>query len=175
MSTFGQIINKQVRPPGRTLVLPTWVWADEWQNRPTDEVCVGLRLMPDADKSKARSEAERLADELHARRGPNWVDAFNDCLVRQVAALGICDPNDVSKPSSVLPLAEDQVRVALTTEGARFIFDAYQVYELEASPLSPEATDEELLQLSQLLWSDADRFRTAERRLLKDVLERMQR
>lgn len=171
MSTFSQV-KEQQRPPGRTLILDPWVFADEWESKPREAVCVGLRLMSEADKSKARGEAEKLADELHKERNLNWLDAFNDCLIRQVAALGICSPNDVTKPFDLMTFAEEQVRFALTSRGAAFIFEAIQRYDIESSPLSPEITDEEIAELSGLLGSVcSDSFTPDERRLLGHVLE----
>lgn len=170
MATFAQI-TKKPRPPGRTVVLDTWVFADEWDGKPREPVCVGLRLMSEGDKSKARAEAERLADELHPKRGANWVDAFNDCLIRQVAALGICDPNEVTKPSDILPLAEEQVRFALTSRGARFIFDEHDRYEVEVSPLYEPLTDEELAECARLLEACGPMLDQPKRKLLRGVLE----
>src|SRR5688500_17759690 len=105
MPTFSQV-TKKTRAPGRTIILEQWVFADEWAEKPREPVCVGLRLMADGDKSKARAAAEKFADELHPKRGPNWLDAFNDCLVRQVSALALCDPNDVTRPAALFPMAE---------------------------------------------------------------------
>lgn len=139
------------RPPARTLVLESWVFADAWADRPVGAICVGLRLMSEADRQRARSEAERLALELHPRGGLNAVDAFNDALLRQTVAHGICDPNDVTKEHERLQCAEDAVGIALTSRGARFIFDALERYEIEASSSTPEASDEDLEELSRLL------------------------
>jgi hypothetical protein len=170
MSTFSQLTAK-TRAPARTLVLEPWVFADEWEGKPGEPVCVGLRLMSEADKGKARAEAEKHAHEMHPNGGPNWTDAFNDCLIRQVAALGLCDPNDVSKPCEILRYAEEQVRFAITSRGARSIFDAHERYEIESSPLEAEATDEELTELAELLDEQPEALRGNERRLLRHVLE----
>jgi hypothetical protein len=173
MSTFKQIAE-QTRPPGKTLMLEPWVFADEWNGKPRDAVCVGLRIMPEGEKSKVRAEAERLADELHPDRGPNWVDAFNDCLTRQYGALGICSPNDVTRPSEILPLAEDQVRFALTTRGSQFIFEALQRYEIEASPIGLEADADDCVQVAVIL-QDADPSTLSgySRRLIYALLEEL--
>lgn len=147
MGTFSVIKKQVARQPARTLLLEPWVFADDWPSKPKSPVCVGLRLMSDGDKSKARAEAERMALELHPNGGHNAIDAYNDALVRQCAALGLCSPNDVEKPSEVFPFAEDQLRMAVTSRGAQFIFDALLKYEVEISPLYPEASDEEFAEL----------------------------
>lgn len=169
MAAFAQVV-KAIRAPGRTLLLEPWVFADEWDGKPKDAVCVGLRLMSETSKTVARGEAEKLADEFHPRGGPNWIDAFNDALIRYVVALGICDPNDVSKPSTLLPYAEDQVRTALTSKGARLIFDALDQYEIETSEIEAMATDETIDELVSLLQqTKTEQLPPSLRRLLNHV------
>jgi len=150
MTAFAAV-EERARRPARTLILEPWVFADEWPGKPSEAVCVGLRLMSELDKTKARAEAERFAIEVHPNGGPNAVDCFNDTLLQQVAAFAICDPNDVKLPSSLFPLAESDVRQALTSRGARYIYEAYHRYEVEVSPLSSEATDAELDELAELI------------------------
>lgn len=164
-------VTKGTRPPARTLVLEPWVFADDWGQKPREPICVGLRLMSEADKTRARREAEDFADELHKKRSNDWLDARNDYLVRQVVAVCLCDPNDVSKPSQILPYAEEQVRFALTSRGAAFIFHAYDQYELETSPLEREATDGDLAALGEILLNEPAVFTKAQRRLLAHVLD----
>lgn len=148
MSTLRDL-EKEVRPPPKTLILEPHVFADTWSGKPNSAVCVGLRLISDGEKQTARGEAERIADELHQKRDGNWSDAFNDALVRYLVAFAMCSPNDVAKPSEVLPHAEIQVREAFTSLGARFVFDAYLALEVELSPLYPEATEEDIEELAE--------------------------
>jgi hypothetical protein len=133
------------------LVLPLWVFADEWEGKPDAPVCVGLRLMSSQDTDKARSVAEQHADELHPMRGDNWVDCFNDAIRRQIAALGMCSPNDLLKPPEILPLPEDQVLAALTPDGAAFIYRAIDQYAIETSSITVPASAPELERLANLL------------------------
>lgn len=151
VTAFRDLERDTVRKPGRTLMLDPAVFADDWGDKPGEPVCVGLRLMSDGHKSQARAEAERFADEMHGQRDHNWLDAFNDALVRQVAALALCSPNNVKQASEVLPHAEDAIRFAVTSDGARQIFEELLRYEVETSPLYPEATDEDLAELSNRL------------------------
>src|ERR1043166_31170 len=104
---FSAIEKSAPKTPGRTLVLQPSVFADEWKRKPKAPVCVGLRLMSEADRSRSRAEAERIADDHHPRGGANWVDCFNDALVRQAAALGICDPNDATKQQDTRALPHE--------------------------------------------------------------------
>lgn len=171
MASLREAIAAVGKRPGRTIVLEPWVFADDWGGKPATAICVGLRLMSEADKGRARNEAEKIAFELHARGGPNWVDAFNDALVRFVVAFGICDPNDVERPSEILPLAEDQVRRALTARGARFIFDAVHRYEVETSALAPEADDADLDELgTRIEAGEIERLTGASRALARRFL-----
>lgn len=143
MAGFSQR-KKASRPAPTTLVLQPWVFADQWEGRPTEPVCVGLRLMSEAQKGQARGEAERVAREMHELDYELYLEARDDFLVRFAVAHGVCDPNDVTKPHPILPYAEDQVRDALTPRGARFIHDALYRFHVASSPLSPEATEEDL-------------------------------
>lgn len=170
-----QRIAKKARAPGRTLVLEPWVFADNWDGKPDAAICVGLKLTSQADKDVARADAEKRADELHPRRGPNWVDAFNDALIRQVVALGICDPNDVDKPCSTLRQAQDLVGHALTPKGARFVFDAIDRYEVETSAVGVAIEQDELGRLRELLGSaPLEAMPLSLRRLLSYALERVE-
>lgn len=174
MAGFSKLVKK-ARPPGRTLVLEPWVFADDWDSKPKAAICVGLVRMSETSKSTARADAEKLADELHPRRGPNWIDAFNDQLIRQVVAHGICDPNDVDKPSPTLQMAQDMVGHALTSSGARFIFDAIDRYEIETSPIGVPISQDETARLCALLANaDVTALPIGTRRMLSHVLDQVE-
>lgn len=171
---FGEAVAASGMP-GTTLLLEPWVFADEWDSKPDAAVCVGLRLLADKEKSKARFTAEELADQLHPQRDAiNWVDAYNDALMRQIAALAVCDPNDVRKPAEVLPMAELTVSDALTSRGARFIFESVAQYEIQASPIGEEASAETLQRLGALLQhTDTEVLPPGLRRLLAHVTDEL--
>jgi hypothetical protein len=178
MPGFRQVTEQLARKPARLLTLEPWVFADMWERKPTTPVCVGLRLMSEQNKSRARAEAEKIALGLHPRGGPNWTEAYNDALMRFLCAFSICDPNDVEKAHELLPMAEEEVRVALTSLGTRFIFDAVDKFETEVSPLTPEATDEELTELVAAMNDGAlDKAPTAKasaaRRFMRYALEEL--
>lgn len=170
MSTFADV-TREARAPARTILLEPWVFADDWDGKPDAAVCVGLRLLADGDKTRARGEAEKHADEAHPHRGPNWLDCFNDALMRQAVALCICDPNDTRKPSALLPYAEEQVTAALTSRGARHIFDELERYEIESSPLEEPITDAEIDHLVLLLQTSSERLTNGHRTLLRHVYD----
>lgn len=173
MGSFSQLVKKR-RPPARALLLEPWVFADEWDRKPSEPVCVGLRLMSESDKGKARAEAERIALEYHPNGGENLGDAYVSALIRQVAALAICDPNDVTKPSEILPLAEEQVRFALTSRGAEHIFEAYRRYEVETSAIETLADKDDVTELVATLGKlDVEALQPSDRRLISYLLDRL--
>jgi hypothetical protein len=112
---------------------------------------VGLRLLADSEKTKARLTAEELADQVHPQRGPNWIDSFNDALIRQVVALALCDPNDVKKPFDLMPFPESDVSDAFTSRGAALVFEAIDSYEINSSPIGIAADRPELDKLAHLV------------------------
>lgn len=178
MSAFGAIVENH-KVPGRTLKLEPWVFADGWDEKPTSAICVGIRLMADGDKQKARASAESIASELHPQPKThdeigNWIDAFNDALVRQVAALGICDPNDVRGNCELLPMAEEQVRYALTSTGARFIFDEINRYEIEVSVIEPQLASDQVPELCKRITEKFAHLDAGQRKMLAHVFTRLE-
>jgi hypothetical protein len=141
----------RLKAPGATLVLPLWVFADQWESKPDAPVCVGLRLLAENDKTQARAMAVKQANDLHPDRGDEWVDCFNDAVQMQIDALGMCDPNDVNKPSEAFEYAEDQLHFRITSKGAAFIFQAIQRYEVASSPIGALATSDDLERLATML------------------------
>jgi hypothetical protein len=169
---------KEACAAGRTIKLESWVFPEEWTDRPKSTVCVGIRLISEGEKAKAMAQSEEVANSLHDQNsGPEsrdlWRDAFNNALIRQVAAVGICDPNDVMKPTELFPLAEEQVRFALTSAGARFIFDQIERYEIEVSEAEPSLTEDQLDEFAASLFENFDRLLPQHKRLLNHVFDQL--
>lgn len=143
--------SKQVIAPGRTLVLKPSVFADEWADKPREDVCVGLRLMSEEQKFTARRDSDEFARELHPKGGGNQIDAFNDALMRQLVAFGLCDPNDVSRPWEGMDTPENDVQFALTSQGVVFIYQAIRLYEIESGAAHREITNDEFPMLFEEL------------------------
>lgn len=139
------------KTPGATLVLPLTAFADDWVGKPDAPVCVGLRLLSEEDRRKARHVAEKQATEFHPMGGDGWIECYNDAAKRQVAALAMCDPNDVTRPSELFQLAEDQVQAAFTVRGTQLVFDAVEQHEIDSSPLEHAADEAALQRLARLL------------------------
>lgn len=147
MSLFSKIDADSIRKPPAMLVLTPSFFATEWPGRPDENVCIGLRIVPENEKGIARSEAAREAWNLHPRDEDrdNRIDAMNDILMRWIIARSACDPNDADRAPELWAAApEDLVKEALSTEGTKAIFDAIDRLEIENSPVVREATDEEI-------------------------------
>lgn len=182
MGAFSQVVRREAeapRPAARIATLPTNAFADTWSGKPKSPVKVGVRLLSDKDVEVARAEAARKAFALHPRGqdDPNFVDAFNDALMRTAVAFGTCRPENVALP--YFDVAEDMVWVALTSFGVKRLYEELESLALESSPLTPEASDDDLADMAGALaagdfWArmplhEAERVR----RLLGAVVERI--
>lgn len=147
---FGEIKQRN-KTPSATLIVPVSAFADAWSGKPAEPICTGLRLLSNEDRQKARKVAEDQSWELHPGGGDGWLECYNDAVKRQVVALALCDPNDVTKASDTFPYAEDTVLVALTVRGTQLIFDAVEQLEIDQSQLEAPADRATLLRLSDLL------------------------
>jgi hypothetical protein len=180
MSTFGQASStgtdeeRWLAP--RVIEVPPEAFASDWLDRPSEPVKIGLRLVPDHDKQVARAEAAKYAAQMHPGDTENAIDCFNDALLRWLIARATCQPHDVREPW--FQMAEDTVRYALSTEGVKTLAHEIEVFELETSPLTKPATDDEVADLAALLergppWAQMSHAeQRGTRRLLAVVLER---
>lgn len=163
------------RTPGRTLVIPLWAFADDWGRRPEAAICVGLRLVSEGDKGRARVEAEKYATEAHPTDPNNWVDAFNDTIVRYVVAAGMCDPNKVDSPHELFPYPEADIMMAFTSKGALFVYESLCRYELEVSPIGIPAETAEVERLVKALpMARLEAMPLTLRRLITHVLDQVE-
>lgn len=183
MAVFADIEN---RLPPATVVVPPKAFADTWRQRPGEDVCIGLRTIPDGDLEDARVEAYRRAKDLfpdHEKSPASlelFVASFQDALVRWVIARGTCDPNDVLKAwNGWVSAPEDMARDYLTDHGAQLIFDAWEKMRIEANIGLVPASDEDLADLPILLArlplmaADSASRAMRIRRLLRFVLEEL--
>lgn len=185
MSTFSE--QGKLLPPG-TVVVPPAAWSSQWSDRPEEEVCIGLRFVPDADLEDARVEAYRRAAGLFPdhEKSPEttelFITSFQDGLVRWVIARGTCDPNNLHNPWECWNAAPEDIAVeqALTDLGAQLIYDAWERMRIQANIALPTATDADLLLLPELLrrlprMAAVSRTRALRvRRLLRFVLEELE-
>lgn len=185
MPAFSQV--ERSRPPSHVIVPPD-AFASEWVDRPDEDVCIGLRFVPDAELEDARVEAFRRASTLVPEHHTSpestevFIASFQDALMRWIIARGTCDPNNVHKPWYAWAAAPEDIVVeqALTDHGAQLIFDAWERMRIEANIGLPEATDADLRLLPELIarlpaLTAASRTRALRlRRLLRFVLEELE-
>lgn len=164
----------------KVVMLAPAAFADDWPSKPKVPVPVGVRLCSLEDIQFARAEASRVATEMHEPDSDerNWLDAFNDAIMRLVVARATCEPDDVSQP--YWDVADENVKLALSEGGVRALWDAYDALKLDTDQLAPQANDEDLAQLAETLadgsiWAgleltDAERVR----RLLRRALDALQ-
>jgi hypothetical protein len=79
----------------------------------------------------------------------NWIDCFNDTLMRLYVARGTCQPDDVSAP--FWDVADENVKLALSEVGVQLLWEAYDAFRVGEDPLETEATDDELTELADVL------------------------
>jgi hypothetical protein len=176
MTTFSKA-QRDIKPP-KILVLPPSAFADEWGDKRSTEVAMGLRLVSQGELETGRKEAEREATGFYAElRGtpipadPHVAtDIFNDAIVMHVVACGTCDPNDVTRP--YFRAAPDTVRVALTPDGARRIYDEIMLLHKGMSPGYPQASDAEAAALGRRL-AHGETLDAEDRKLCARLIEKL--
>lgn len=153
MSGFGKLARDTVPP--QTVVLEPHDFASEWEGRPVSSVAIGLRLVPNGVDETARAQAAQYAWELHPNRDDveERGNTFSDAVVRWLVAKCTCLPNSVDQP--YFEMAEDTVKVALTSRGIRKIWDAYEQMLIEMGGLDGPISDPDLERLQALLASNA--------------------
>lgn len=178
MPAFSEIVARQPRKPPRVVELKPNAFADTYEDKPTEPVRIGLRLCAELDGMQARSVAAQTATRNHPELGPAddvWVEAYNQALMHYVVAAGTCHPDNVAEP--YWDMAYDVVPRALSELGTIRLFDELELLKVTESPLSPEATNEDLDEIIELLRSGAMWNGQADgdarwlRRVLRRVLE----
>lgn len=160
-----------MRKPPRTVVIPLSAFVDAWPNKPKSEVAVGLRILSEQDLQTARAMAARYAEDLLMSEDGGCTDelsrveAFNDALMRWAIACAVTDPNNAAVPFFVG--GDDVVRVALSSQGVRYLWDHLERVHLELSPVVAEASDEDLERLAGTLHRVGALPKVTQRRLRK--------
>lgn len=154
MTTFAKILETRNVTPVRHAKLTLESFADDWSSKPAGDFLVGLRKFSDGDAQTARAEAAKYAVMMHDDH-QGQVEAFNDALMRWVIVRGTCDANDVTQNCPIFEGSEENVRLALTSNAIRYLWDEIERFHVEQSPIVPEATNEEFLVLAELLKNPA--------------------
>jgi hypothetical protein len=149
------------RRPARVVLVPPTAFADDYADRPSEPIAVGLRLLSETHVTGARAEASKQAvarftdDEADIADHRGFDEAYNDALLEHLVAAAICDPNSVTAAHPLFPYAADQVPGAFSPEGLRFLYDELARVHHEASPLVPPITADGVAELVALLQSGA--------------------
>lgn len=159
-------------PPGFVNIPPS-AFKSDWEDKPRDIMCAGLRLISHQDlqvaRAQARERALRAVPDADASRPfdlDTFIDAHNDALLAHIVSQALCDPNDVSAPWEPFKAApEDMVREYVTSDGLKLIYDHWERMRISLDPTRREATDEEIAGLPALL--DAKRESTSALKLAR--------
>lgn len=176
MSKFSEAQARDITPE-RIITLPPAAFANDWPQKPTCEVAIGLRRLSQADSAAARAEAEREAvdfyhDIVDRPRRPDLetvLDVRNDALLCHLAGRACTDPNDVTR--LYFRGQEDQTRVALTPEGVRRIGDEYRLWTAASGVARSRATDEEARKVGRAIAQGAVTLDDEARMLLAYLAE----
>lgn len=168
------------KKPRATIVVPPSVWADSarWDERPDGDIALGVRSVGEAEIAEARSEAARIAIELHPNDADqdNRIECYNAALFYELIAQAITDPNDATRPffsfgSSSLDgaVSSDKARERVSPEGARWFYDAIQRAFLATSTIDRELSDDEIEDLS-LRFDEINDLPLTEQRAVRRML-----
>lgn len=147
MTTLAAIERRPVPAPATAELRPE-DFASDWPEKPVVPVLVGLRLPSEDDVQIVRKGADEATAALALSDPESAAHAFNDAVMARGVARSICSEHNVLEAHPVLPLAEDTITQALTSRAIRRLYDALERLQVEQSPLAPEASDDELAELS---------------------------
>jgi hypothetical protein len=137
-------------PPARTFDLLLEHFAGGYENKPVAKIVVGLRVPSETESRSIETEAAKAA-ALTDGDTEAKVEAYQAALFTYYVARGLCSPHDVTAPHPLFELPEDMIPQALTPRAIKRIFDELERLHIEQSPLFPEATADDLLELSDRL------------------------
>jgi len=155
------------------------LWADGRPSKPSAPVKIGLRLLPEAEFERARTVAAKHAWREHPEPNDegNRFDCFNSHLLVLLMSDAAVHPENIDAKYFGANMADLKMAKDLTPDGVRYLWDHYEAFAVSHSPIAPEATDEELLELSDVIAAGAlfdglslEQARKA-RRLLKAAIE----
>ncbi len=132
-------------------MIPPSVFADTWDGKPSEAIRVGIRLIAEDAQTRAAAMAQQDA-EREFPNGPDLAvdDAFNTHVQSNTLCRVLTDPEDSSR-LFFENAPEMAIRVAMTDRGIARVWESYQRILIEESPLSPEATDEEIAVIGHML------------------------
>jgi len=137
-------------PPTKTVTLRPDGWSETYSRRPRYDLAVGLRRLSARDVATAERVA---ADSVIDSPVEGLVERFNSKLMAFAVALSHCDPNDATRPLAELGMrGDDEIEERLTPETVRWLYECIEDLHSEG-PLTPPATDEQVVELASILTS----------------------
>lgn len=174
-SAFSAIKAAQPKRASYVVEMDPSLWVEARPNRPTAPVKLGIRIVSEADVARARSVAEAFATRMHRDLASQeiWVESYNSHLMATILFDAVVHPDNIERRWFE---RDSQVTLDLTSNGIQFLWDHYEMHRVATSTIAPEATDEELLELEDMILTgslfdgvDLERARRV-RRLIKAAL-----
>lgn len=182
MPTFSQIPAQiRIRKAPAVVQLAPSEWHDEWPDKPSASVAVGLRCISELDTESIKAQAAKAARELYPEAeydDADIADAFNGALMRLAVARATCKPDDAGAPFFEMP--EDQIAEAWLPATVRKLWDRLERLTIETSCVVEPAADDQVAELCGLLATGgASKLTTAAelrlRKLLSFCLDELRR
>lgn len=146
------IVASATKAPLRTIRIPPSGFAASYAHRPIEPAPIGLVLVPEETVSRAQAMALQEAWETHPQPEERELraDAYNTSLMVHLLCRACTRPDDATR-LYFADVPELQFRAAFTVESVRRLWEAYGRMALEESPLSREASDDDVTKLSAAL------------------------
>lgn len=136
------------RAPALVFELTPDHFAEDFDGRPVAAFPIGLRVPSEAE---ARTIEDAALREAAASDNDDKIAAYDRATQAYWVARAICDPNDVTSAHPFFDMPEDMVPLAFKPDTIIRICQEIARLGVEQSPLHPEADDEEVGELSDLL------------------------
>lgn len=145
-------LSKTEKPAAPRVVLaePSW-FAGNWQQRPTSNVAIGLRLLSIQTKTVIFHASVDYASK-NAINGQEF-EIYQTALVYLTVARAMCDPNNEQKGHPLFRMPDDEVFMAYTEQGALRMFEEFQILEVERTFTRPMANQQEQSDLALAIQS----------------------
>ena len=168
--------QKENSPAPHVVTLSPKAFAHSFSKRPTADVAVGIRAISESDLATAKVEATKSVDAwlgTDSRGKTSAIEVWNDTFLRILVYRGTCDPNNSAQPFELFGGDDECVRLALTPESVKRLWDEVEAYAISISPVWDTISDAGATELAGVLTSKLDKFSPRMRRLAWFLLEQV--